>query len=46
MVDSKENYKFGVGVRGLNGIFLLRLDIYLSLLTSLSQWNAIFQYTT
>ena len=31
MVDSKENYKFDLGVKGLNGIFLLRLDVYLSL---------------
>ena len=31
MVDTKENYKFDVGVKGLNGIFLLQLGVYLSL---------------
>ena len=33
MVDTKENYKFDVGVKGLNGIFLLQLGVYLSLQT-------------
>ena len=31
MVDSKENYKFDVGVKGLKGIFPIQLGVYLSL---------------
>ena len=31
MVDSKENYKFDAGVKGLNGIFSIQLGVYLSL---------------